>query len=251
MFRATVWTAIALWAAVAAAQDSPEANQAADQFDGRWHVYELPRVTQRGDGTLDEGYYNPSVSDRNGKKRHPFGQPNGHAPWLHPGGVLGDRRSELVVVRSVRWPAGKGPVIYKSKGELPENYTAPRDLWSWHFPAGTSFRVELFAGGGRFAVHEVEKSSDSPTVDAWEENHSTAGDYPTWYSPPADCRKCHESAGRHARILEPKTEDYYHWLRGSADGRFSWHPFAWDRAGATHQEAVIRPALRRFVVASP
>lgn len=245
MVRSTVAAviAVAMWAAGVGAQETQEA---ADQFDGQWHVYDLPRVTQIGDGQIADGFYNPSVVE-GGRKRHPFGQPNSHEPWLHPGGVIGDRRSELVVVRSVRWPAGRGPEIYQVDGQLPENYLAPRKLWTWHYPRGTAFRVELFGGRGRFALHEVVKTTDEPNVSDWEENHAAVGEFPSWYSPPGDCRKCHESAGRHARVLEPKTADYYHWLRGSADGRFSWHPFAVDRGGHVQQEVVIRPGLRRFI----
>ena len=222
---------------------------ASDVFDGEWHVYDLPRVTQRGDGTLDDGFRNPAVVE-NGKPRHPFGQPNSHFPWRHPGGVDGDRRSELVVVRSMRWPVGQGPTIYRVRGKLPADYIGPDKLWSWHFPVGTAFRVELHGGAGRFAVHEVVKVRPGPRVDTWAENHSMTGTAPAWYAPPEDCAKCHCDAMKHARVLEPKTENYYHWLRGSSDGRFSWHPFEFDRDGESTQPAKIRPALQRFIVRS-
>ena len=224
-----------------------DGTPAADRLDGNWHVYDLPRVTQRGDGDLDDGFRNPGVSE-NGKFRHPFGQPNSHFPWLHPGGVQGDRQGELVVVRSIRWPRDIGPAIYQVKGSMPPNFFEQWNiLWAWHFPVGTQFRVELFGGSGRFAVHEVSKVRPGPTVDTWEENHQSFGTSPVWYTPPDDCQKCHCDTMKHARILEPKSSDYYHWLRGSADGRFSWHPFDFDRSKG-QQVARIRPHLRRFIV---
>lgn len=225
------------------------AQEEADVMDGKWHVYILPRVVQTGRGAMVNGFHNPSVYVNPTTKAHPFGQPNNHFPWLHPGGVQGDRRRQLVTVYSICWPAnGAGPKIFKSEEKPnPEGLTS-HDLYTWTFPTGTKFKVELYGGSGLFAIHEVVKSSAGDTVNDWDENHVSLGEYPSWYQPPQDCQSCHSKAGKHASILEPKTKDYYWWLRGSKDGRFSWHPFVYDDLKDVEQPTKIRPALLKYVV---
>lgn len=182
----------------------------------------LPGLYQ--DGSL-AGYpqlYNPSVTRPDGSKAHPHGTPNNHFPWLAPGGVPADQ--QVATLKELELPASSKIKVWVERGTLPTNYIAPDRLYRWSFPVGTIARVRLFDGSREFARHVSTKQRDGLGIDCWDGEEQIVGELPRWYQSPANCTDCHSDIGKHARVLRPRDENYYHWLRGS-DGRFSWHPF--------------------------
>jgi len=182
----------------------------------------LTPLYQNGDLAGYPQQYNPSVTFADGRKAHPHGTPNNHAPWLSPGGV--PESQQVASIKELEIPPGKQIKVWVTRGQLPANYLAANKLYTWTFPVGTVARVRLFDGQQEFARHVSNKVREGQGIDCWDGEEEIVGRVPSWYISPANCTDCHSDIGKHARVLRPRDENYYNWLRG-ADGRFSWHPF--------------------------
>jgi len=186
----------------------------------------LPQFYQTGSESLNTQLYNPSTLNDRGVKSHPFGTPNSHFPWLHPGGVPEGR--QVVTVKELILPPATTIDVRLTVGELPKNYSSPNKVYSWTFPVGTVAKVHLFGEHGEFGQHISTKVREGNGISAWDGEEVITGRVPSWYKAVNNCNTCHEDIGKHARVLRPKEENYYHWLRGG-DGRFSWHPYEFSR----------------------
>ena len=182
----------------------------------------LVPLYQNGDLAGYPQLFNPSVTLVDGKKIHPHGSPNNHAPWLTPGGV--PEAVKITSIKELELPANTRIKVQITNGRLPENYLASNKLYSWTFPVGTVARIRLFTAGQEFARHISTKVREGQGIDCWDGEEEVVGVLPDWYVSPSNCTDCHKDIGKHARVLRPNEQNYYNWLRGS-DGRFSWHPF--------------------------
>jgi hypothetical protein len=200
----------------------------------------LPPVYQNGDLSGYPQRYNPSVTFADGRKAHPHGTPNNHSPWLMPGGV--PESQQVASIKELELPAGQKVKVWITRGQLPANYVAGNTLYTWSFPVGTVARVRLFDGNQEFARHVSTKTRAGQGIECWDGEEEIVGKVPSWYASPANCTDCHSDIGKHARVLRPRDENYYNWLRG-ADGRFSWHPFEpIDSQGKVSQRLRVREA---------
>ena len=177
----------------------------------------LVPLFQTGQLTAYPQLFNPSRTNT-----HPHGSPNNHFPWLHPGGV--PEGQQVTTIKELTLPPDGKIRVRLIDGTPPPRYQTWTKLYSWTFPTGTVAKIRLFHEGREFAQHISTKTGDGHGIKMWDGEELIVGTPPKWYTSVDNCTKCHEDIGKHARVLRPRDEDYYYWLRGS-DGRFSWHPF--------------------------
>lgn len=201
----------------------------------------LPQVYQAGFRSVYPLGYNPSTTLKNGAKVDPDGGPANHFPWLHPGGspeALGT--AQFWSIKELTVPS---PIIVEyAKLESPDWYTPMSERgYKWTYPVGTVAKLRFFDKElGEFSHHISTKVREGHGIESWEgEEILLTKRAPVWYNSPDNCTDCHQDVGRHARILEPKRENYYNWNRGS-DGRFSWHPFNRTPSGGNRHGVTIR-----------
>lgn len=200
----------------------------------------LPQVYQVGFRSVYPLGYNPSTTLRNGTKIDPHGGPANHFPWLHPGGTPdGADGTQFWSTKELKLPSPV--VVRRATLESPDWYTPVSDQgYAWTYPVGTVATLKFFDKElGEFSHHVSTKVRAGNGIDCWEgEEIILTNRVPVWYNSPDNCTECHRDVGRHARILEPKRDNYYNWNRGS-DGRFSWHPFnETPRSGNRHRVTI-------------
>lgn len=196
----------------------------ADEFE---YTPDSVYVMSTGDRLAVVGY-NSSVTKADGSKSDPHGTPNNHEPWLNPGGVQGDVRPEGFSYKvHVSVPEGKGlfrSIYMIDDAEVPPRYVTNQKEYRWEYHKGTVFTMTLMHEGVPFEIHRSEKVGDGVGIEEWEGSSEVVGRAPEYFKSPSNCIECHSDIGKHARVLFPSRENYYHRVRGS-DGRFSLDPY--------------------------